>query len=119
MKYGQIQPVKVYYSIREVAQKLGVPVHRLRYWESQFPILRPKKNRSGIRQYRDTDLELLQSIYRLTQNEGKSCPEALRILRLQRTPKPPPLTRPKVQIEVLKNLRNEVWLTLEMLKGTL
>ncbi|MCB2198953.1 MerR family transcriptional regulator [bacterium] len=56
---------KMYYSIREAADLAGLQPHVLRYWETEFSDLRPKKNRAGNRIYRDTDLELILEIKQL------------------------------------------------------
>jgi DNA-binding transcriptional MerR regulator len=56
---------KVYRSISEVSEEIGVKPHVLRYWETQFPTLRPRKNRAGNRMYRPEDLELLGRIKEL------------------------------------------------------
>ena len=56
---------KMYYSIRETADLAGLQPHVLRYWETEFSDLRPKKNRAGNRIYRDTDLELILEIKQL------------------------------------------------------
>lgn len=50
---------KVYYSIGEVCDLTGLKPHVLRYWETQFEILRPTKNRAGNRVYRPKDIELI------------------------------------------------------------
>ncbi|HEB85155.1 MAG TPA: MerR family transcriptional regulator [Bacteroidetes bacterium] len=72
---------KMYYSIREVAERIGVPAHVLRYWESEFPQLRPKKNRAGNRTYRESDIELLKTIHRLVHEEKYTIAGARRQLR--------------------------------------
>lgn len=56
---------KVYRSIREVSAELDVKPHVLRYWETQFPTLRPKKNRAGNRIYRPEEVALLTRIKEL------------------------------------------------------
>src|SRR5690606_30021622 len=53
---------KLYYSISEVSEMLGVKPHVLRYWETQFGALRPKKSRAGNRMYRERDVEILRQI---------------------------------------------------------
>ncbi len=53
---------KLYYSIGEVSELTGIPAHVLRYWESEFPQLHPKKGRTGNRTYQDKDLELVLKI---------------------------------------------------------
>ncbi len=56
---------KLYRSISEVSDMLGVKAHVLRYWETQFSMLRPKKNRAGNRMYRPDDVRLLLRIKEL------------------------------------------------------
>jgi DNA-binding transcriptional MerR regulator len=56
---------KLYRSISEVSDMLGVKAHVLRYWETQFSVLRPKKNRAGNRMYRPDDVRLLLRIKEL------------------------------------------------------
>ena len=53
---------KLYYSIGEVSELTGVPPHVLRYWENEFPQLRPKKGRTGNRVYQDKELEIVNRI---------------------------------------------------------
>lgn len=57
---------KLYYSIKEVAQLIGVSESTLRYWESEFPSVRPKTvNSTKVRQYTEKDVEQLKVIYSL------------------------------------------------------
>jgi len=60
---------KLYYSISEVCEMLDVKPHVLRYWESEFRDLKPRKNRAGNRAYRKRDIELLLKIKHLLYNE--------------------------------------------------
>jgi DNA-binding transcriptional MerR regulator len=60
---------KLYYRIGEVEQITAVPAYVLRYWESEFKLLRPKKNPAGQRLYRPRDLELVQRIKALLYDE--------------------------------------------------
>jgi DNA-binding transcriptional MerR regulator len=60
---------KLYYRIGEVEEITGVPAYVLRYWESEFKLLRPKKNPAGQRLYRPRDLELVQRIKTLLYDE--------------------------------------------------
>ena len=50
---------KLYYSISEVAKITGLKQYVLRYWETEFPNLKPAKNRAGNRVYREKDIEIL------------------------------------------------------------
>jgi DNA-binding transcriptional MerR regulator len=60
---------KLYYRIGEVEAITGVPAYVLRYWESEFKLLRPKKNPAGQRVYRKRDVELIQRIRTLLYDE--------------------------------------------------
>ena len=64
------EPKKLYYRIGEVCRIVGVEAYVLRYWESQFPTLRPPKNKAGRRTYRPGDIELLLRIRELLYEEG-------------------------------------------------
>ncbi len=50
---------KVYYSMGEVCDLTGLKPHVLRYWETQFGVLNPTKNRAGNRVYRSKDIEII------------------------------------------------------------
>ena len=60
---------KEYYSISEVCQLTGLKSHVLRYWESQFKMLNPVKNRAGNRAYRKSDIQIIQLIKHLLYTE--------------------------------------------------
>lgn len=60
----------MYYTISEVADMTGVKAHVLRYWETEFPSLRPKKNRAGNRNYRPRDIKAILVIRDLLYKEG-------------------------------------------------
>ena len=62
--------MKLYYTISEVADQLGVTQSLLRFWESEFPDLRPTKNARGVRMYRQEDIDLLKRIKYLTKECG-------------------------------------------------
>ena len=63
-------PDKLYFRIGEVAELVGVEAHVLRYWETEFASLRPRKNRAGNRTYRDKDVKLVLGIRNLLYQEG-------------------------------------------------
>lgn len=60
---------KVYYSIGEVCDLAGLKPHVLRYWETQFDVLNPTKNRAGNRVYRSKDVELVLLVKHLLYDE--------------------------------------------------
>ena len=61
---------KLYYSISEAAILTQVKPHVLRYWETQFKVLRPRKNKAGNRMYRKQDLKLVMLIKELLYEKG-------------------------------------------------
>ena len=70
------ESAKVYYSISEVCEQTGLEPHVLRYWESEFSQLRPKKNRAGNRAYREKDIRVIHDIKRLLYEEKFTIPGA-------------------------------------------
>lgn len=67
-------------TIGEMAEVLGVRTHILRYWEEQFPMLRPLTRAGGRRLYRPEDVALLHTINRLLYNEGYTIKGARKFL---------------------------------------
>lgn len=61
---------KLYYRIGDVCRIIGVEPHVLRYWETEFPGLAPRKNKAGQRTYRPHDIELILTIRKLLYEEG-------------------------------------------------
>jgi len=72
---------KLYYSIGEVSELIDVKPHVLRYWETQFPILKPKKNRAGNRTYKVRDIKFLLTIKNLLYEKGYTIAGARQKLR--------------------------------------
>lgn len=60
---------KAYYSIGEVCDLVGLKSHVLRYWETQFDVLRPNKNRAGNRVFRPKDIEVILLVKHLLYDE--------------------------------------------------
>lgn len=78
--------LKLYYSIKEVAKMLGVNESLLRYWEKEFPHLRPKTvNSTGVRQYTDKDIEQVKVIYNLVKVRGFKLAAARKYLNENRS----------------------------------
>jgi DNA-binding transcriptional MerR regulator len=68
--YKEKEIEKKYYTIGEVADDLGVATSLIRFWESEFDIIRPKKNRKGNRQFTKTDIKNVKLIYHLVKEKG-------------------------------------------------
>ena len=62
-------PEKLFFKIGEVCELAGVQAHVLRYWETEFPMLAPQKNRAGQRTYRRRDVEMALRIKQLLYDE--------------------------------------------------
>ncbi len=68
-------------TIGEVSEALGIKPHVLRYWEAQFPLLKPLKRSGGRRYYRPGDVALVETIDRLVNREGYTLKGAEAVLR--------------------------------------
>jgi len=76
-------PEKIYFKIGEVCELVGVQPHVLRYWETEFPMLSPQKNRSGQRSYRRRDVEMALRIKELLYDEMFTIAGAKKKLQLE------------------------------------
>ncbi|GHT53223.1 MerR family transcriptional regulator [Bacteroidia bacterium] len=76
----KFQQKKMFYSIKEVASMLNVEVSLLRYWETQFPSLKPVRTSTKIRQYQEDDLQEIRVIYGLVKEQGLTLAAAKRKL---------------------------------------
>ncbi len=71
---------KLYYSISEVSTITGLEQYVLRYWESEFPQLKPAKNRAGNRIYTNKDIKLILYIKKLLRDERYTIEGAKKVL---------------------------------------
>ena len=81
MPYKEKQIEKLFYPIGEVAQMFEVSVSSIRYWEKEFDILKPKKNKKGNRMFTKKDVDNLRIIYHLTKERGFTLEGAKKKLR--------------------------------------
>jgi DNA-binding transcriptional MerR regulator len=70
MPYREKETEKLFYSIGEVAVMLNVPVSTVRFWENEFDILKPRKNKKGNRLFMPEDLRNLKIIHHLVKDRG-------------------------------------------------
>ena len=70
MSYSAEKDLKKYYSIGEVAKMFDVAESLLRYWETEFPMLKPRKSGRNIRQYSLDDIEQVRLIHNLVKVRG-------------------------------------------------
>ena len=73
---------KQYYKIKEVASIVGVPASTLRYWETEFPEVAPRRSRSNARYYTPKDIEKLKVIHYLVKLKGLKLEAAREQLRV-------------------------------------
>lgn len=76
--------LKLYYSIKEVAKQFDIPESTLRFWEIEFPYLKPKTAGANIRQYTEKDIEQIRVIYNLVKVRGFKIAAARKILNHNR-----------------------------------
>ncbi|MCF6349987.1 MAG: MerR family transcriptional regulator [Flavobacteriaceae bacterium] len=95
---------KQYYKIGEVAKAFGVNTSLIRFWEKEFTLIKPKKNKKGNRLFRSEDIKNLQLIYHLVKEKGFTLEGAKKKL--------------KEKPEVIKN-NHEIITRLESIKSEL
>ncbi len=91
-------PTKKYFKIGEVSEMLGVPPSTLRFWEKNFPQIKPMKNKKGDRIYNLTDLDMLKNIQYLVKEKGMHLAKASKQIK-----RGADLSDPK--LELVKQLR--------------
>lgn len=81
MAYKEKEIEKIYYSIGEVAELFNVAPSLIRFWESEFEIIQPKKNRKGNRQFTKEDIDNVRTIYHLVKEKGFTLQGAKEMLK--------------------------------------
>jgi DNA-binding transcriptional MerR regulator len=101
-------PDRLYFKIGDVARICGLETYVLRFWESQFPQLKPNKSGTGQRLYRRREVELVLEIKRLVHQEGYTLPGARQALeQVNRHPAPQEARAPQ-ESKVLQDSRPEL-----------
>ena len=95
---------KLYYSIGEVADMLGVSKSLIRYWENEFDFLNPKKNRKGDRRFTKENIQQLLIIYELVKERGFTLEGAKQEIKATRKRL---ITKQELTTR-LQHLRNEI-----------
>jgi DNA-binding transcriptional MerR regulator len=104
---------KLYYSMSEVAEMFDVNQSLIRYWESKFDSLRPKKNKKGNRMFRPEDIENFKIIYHLVKECGMTLDGAKRAMKQQGAEK---VSRNAELLEKLQSVRSMLAEVREILK---
>lgn len=89
---GSDIPDKLYFRIGEVSKLCDLPAYVLRFWESEFPQLKPHKGGTGQRLYRRRDVEMVLRIKNLLYNEGYTIPGARQVFKAELRHKEPQLS---------------------------
>ncbi len=95
---------KKYYKISEVAEILGLPPSTLRFWESQFTIIHPKRNDRGTRFYTPRDIETIKMVYFLVKEKGLKLEAAQEEIKRNKDG----VSKKHEAIERLKGVRNKL-----------
>lgn len=110
---------KLYYSISEVSDLIGVKPHVLRYWETQFKMLRPRKGRGGARMYRKRDIEVLFDIKQLLYDQRFTIAGARRKILDEKTDGKDQIEMPFTKLdreEAIRSLKKDMESLLAMLR---
>lgn len=127
---GQIRsslpvPDKLFYKIGEVSKITGVESYVLRYWETEFPFLKPRKNKSGQRVYVKKDLELILQIKKMLYQERftiegvrKKLGQGVHVAPVEQAQavEQPPKESPQTPSQVLDLVRNRLRTILKTLQ---
>jgi DNA-binding transcriptional MerR regulator len=112
---GSDIPDKLYFRIGEVSKLCDVPAYVLRFWESEFPQLKPHKGGTGQRLYRRRDVETALHIKSLLYDEGYTIPGARQVIKGELRQKEPQLplaidsaAAPQVNSQQLRKLQKEL-----------
>lgn len=99
---------KMYYSISEVAEMVGVEPYVLRFWEKEFPQIKPRKNRAGNRAYQPKDIDKVRHIKKLLYEDGFTIDGARNFLKKEsRHTAPEPQAENKAK-ELIRDIRREI-----------
>src|SRR5690242_7703916 len=120
-------PDKLYFRIGDVARLAGIKPYVLRFWETEFPPLGPRKSGTGHRLYRRKDVELVLEIKRLLYEKRFTIEGARKFLETRAKPEPAPRTpkalKPRAQAELFSDpnalmdtVRTELRALAELLK---
>jgi DNA-binding transcriptional MerR regulator len=100
-------PDKLYFKIGEVSKLAGVATHVLRYWEVEFPLIRPKRANSQQRLYRRVDVETVLIIKELLYQQGYTIAGARNLLESGHSEKTQPV-QPQDAAECLERIKSEL-----------
>jgi DNA-binding transcriptional MerR regulator len=107
---------RIFHSITEVSDMLGVKPHVLRYWEQEFGAVRPKRTPRGVRRYRKEDIETLKRIKELVWTEGYTVEGAKRRLDQERKGEAKP-RNPAEILRLIDEVEQRLWSAFDILNS--
>ena len=84
MALNENKNLKLYYSIKEVSEIIGVSESNLRFWEKEIPLIKPKTTGNNVRQYTEKDIEQIKLIHNLVKVRGFKLAAAKKIINSNR-----------------------------------
>ena len=99
MPYKEKEPEKLFYTIGEVSRMFKLRTSHIRFWEKQFEVLKPKKNKKGNRLFTKEDIDNLHIIYHLVKERGFTLEGAKKKLKQNRE-------EVVNSVEVVRSLKN-------------
>ena len=99
---------KLYYSIKEVSEMTELKPYVLRYWESEFPTLKPSKNKAGNRTYKKRDIKVILDIKKLLYDKKFTIKGAVKELKNKSIEPINEKTLSNTQISALNEIKNEL-----------
>ena len=99
---------KLYYSIKEVSEMTNLKPYVLRYWESEFPSLKPSKNKAGNRTYKKQDIQVVLDIKKLLYQKKFTIKGAVEELKNMTNNPVNEKTLSSSQVSALSEIKNEL-----------
>lgn len=112
MPYKETDIVKLYYTIGEVSEMFDVNTSLIRFWEKEFDIIKPKKNKKGNRLFTPEDIDNFKVIYNLVKEQGLTLDGAKKYLKENRK-------TVKHEMKIEKNQFSEIENKLRSIKSNL
>lgn len=112
MPYKETDTVKLYYTIGEVSEMFDVNTSLIRFWEKEFDIIKPKKNKKGNRLFTPEDIDNFKVIYNLVKEQGLTLDGAKKYLKENKK-------TVKHEMKVEKNQFSEIESKLKAIKSNL
>jgi DNA-binding transcriptional MerR regulator len=119
LPYKETDTVKLYYTIGEVSEMFHVNTSLVRFWEKEFDVLKPKKNKKGNRLFTPEDLDNFKIIHNLVKEQGLTLEGAKKYLKENRKAVKHELKTERSQLSEIENKLKSIRSRLEELKTKL